>query len=146
MLRRTANGSSNTSKPWTVADPAVGAIKQVRTRMVVDFPAPLGPRNPTTSPRATSKVTLSRARTEPNCFVSPLALIMTSVVIRTPAKKVGARNRLVPRVPRNPGYARGAHPSDGLIPVNPGIDRHRSAAQRGGNRRGGRIFPPTGEN
>jgi hypothetical protein len=31
-------------------------MKQARIRIVVDLPAPLGPSNPTTSPRPTSKV------------------------------------------------------------------------------------------
>ncbi len=35
--------------------PSVGGMKQVSTRMVVVFPAPLGPRNPTIWPFSTSK-------------------------------------------------------------------------------------------
>ena len=37
--------------------------------IVVDLPAPFGPRNPTTSPRATLKLTSSTAVIVPNCFV-----------------------------------------------------------------------------
>ena len=40
-------GCSRTSKPATEAVPEEGERKQVRMRMVVVFPAPLGPRNPT---------------------------------------------------------------------------------------------------
>ncbi len=51
--------------PATVADPADGAIS-VRTMVVL--PAPLGPRNPKTSPRSTSKDTSSNAMRSPNRF------------------------------------------------------------------------------
>ena len=40
-------------------------------RIVVDLPAPLGPRNPWTSPGATSRSSPSRARTGPKVLVSP---------------------------------------------------------------------------
>ena len=46
----TSRGCSRTSKPATVAVPAVGGRKQVSMRMVVVFPAPLGPRKPTIWP------------------------------------------------------------------------------------------------
>jgi hypothetical protein len=36
--------------PATVAEPEVGAIKVPRVRTMVVLPAPLGPRNPNTSP------------------------------------------------------------------------------------------------
>ena len=42
-----------TSNPATVAEPLVGAMKHVRMRIVVDFPAPLGPRKPAISPFST---------------------------------------------------------------------------------------------
>src|SRR4051794_19389684 len=54
-------------------------MKQVRIRIVVDLPAPLGPRKPTTSPRWTSKLTLSSARSDPNRFDNALASIITSL-------------------------------------------------------------------
>src|SRR5205807_7990266 len=40
-------------------------------RMVVDFPAPLGPRKPTTWPRSTAKETWSTAVTPPNRLETP---------------------------------------------------------------------------
>src|SRR6202011_3353285 len=43
------------SYPATVARPEGGGIKLARIRMVVDFPAPLGPRKPMISPWPTSK-------------------------------------------------------------------------------------------
>ncbi|KYF95496.1 hypothetical protein BE20_45285 [Sorangium cellulosum] len=64
-MRRTSSGSSKTSYPWTRAVPADAEMKQVRMRIVVDLPAPFGPRKPTTSPRWTSKLTLSSARSDP---------------------------------------------------------------------------------
>src|SRR5262245_9413448 len=45
--------------------PLVAGRKVVRTRMVVDLPAPFGPRNPTSSPGATWKWMWSTARTGP---------------------------------------------------------------------------------
>ncbi len=45
------------------------------TRMVVDFPAPLGPRKPVTRPGGTWKDSRSKASVEPYCFVdSPTSI------------------------------------------------------------------------
>ncbi len=44
MLRRTWTDSLTTSKPFTVAVPAVGVSSVVSIRRVVVLPAPLGPR------------------------------------------------------------------------------------------------------
>ncbi len=49
------------SWPAIRAVPADGGRKPVRTRIVVVFPAPLGPRNPTISPSFTEKVTSATA-------------------------------------------------------------------------------------
>ena len=43
------------SWPLMAAEPDVGGIKPVIILIVVDFPAPFGPRNPRTSPSATEK-------------------------------------------------------------------------------------------
>src|SRR5262245_41827693 len=61
----TPSGSLVTSTPPTVALPDVGFSRPQSMRMVVDFPAPLLPRNPKTSPRATSKLTRSTATNAP---------------------------------------------------------------------------------
>src|SRR6185312_2452849 len=53
------------------AVPALGGRKPASMRMVVDFPAPLGPRKPSTSPLATRKETLSTAVKLPNRLVRP---------------------------------------------------------------------------
>src|ERR1035438_3995150 len=57
----TSIGFSSTSKPATEALPAEGGRKQVRTRIVVVFPAPLGPRKPTIWPFSTSNEMSSTA-------------------------------------------------------------------------------------
>src|SRR5258707_1279156 len=70
MLRLTSSGSVPTSKPPTTARPEVGGSSPQRMRMVVDLPAPLGPRKPKISPRATSSVTLSTAVKSPKRLTS----------------------------------------------------------------------------
>src|SRR3954466_5685298 len=47
-------------------------------RMVVDFPAPLGPRNPVTRPAWAVKVTSSTAVNAPYLLVTPSTVIMRS--------------------------------------------------------------------
>src|SRR5436190_17474769 len=61
MRRLTPSGSRPTSTPPTVAVPDVGSSRPHSMRMVVDLPAPLLPRKPKISPRATSKLTSSTA-------------------------------------------------------------------------------------
>src|SRR5581483_2563275 len=68
MWRRTSSGSLETSRPPTVARPAVGVRRPQRMRMVVDLPAPLGPRKPKISPRATCNETWSTATNAPKVF------------------------------------------------------------------------------
>src|SRR5579864_2128012 len=72
----TSRGCSSTSKPATVAVPADGGRKQVSIRMVVVLPAPLGPRNPTIWPLATSNEISSTAIVRAYLFVSCVTLIM----------------------------------------------------------------------
>ena len=65
MRRLTSKGDSNTSNPATRAVPEVGGKKPVSIRIVVVLPAPLGPRNPSTSPALSSKLsafTAARSR------------------------------------------------------------------------------------
>src|SRR5579863_5124721 len=59
-----------TSKPATVAVPEVGPINPQRIRIVVDFPAPLGPRNPKISPCRISIDTRSTATKSPKRLVN----------------------------------------------------------------------------
>src|SRR5437660_7796267 len=74
----TSSECSTTSKSATVHLPAVGGRKQVRTRMVVVFPAPLGPRKPTICPFSTSKEMSSTATVRAYRFVKPSTLIIVS--------------------------------------------------------------------
>jgi len=48
-----------------VARPEVGGVRPVIIRIAVDFPAPLGPRKPTTLPGRTSKEMSSTAVNPP---------------------------------------------------------------------------------
>src|ERR1035437_1282757 len=63
-----------TSKPATVPVPAEGRRRPQSIRIVVDFPAPLGPRKPKISPRATSRLMPLTATKSPKRFVRFLRL------------------------------------------------------------------------
>src|SRR5918994_2022725 len=71
MLRRTASRSVTTSCPATRAAPAVGRASVHRMLIVVDLPAPFGPRKPKVSPGRTVKSTPRTASTSPYRFSSP---------------------------------------------------------------------------
>src|ERR1700732_1176261 len=60
-----ATGASSMSCPQTETRPAEGEMKPAIMRMVVDFPAPLAPKKPSTSPGATENVRSSTARLSP---------------------------------------------------------------------------------
>src|SRR6516165_4252653 len=66
------------SCPHTIAVPAVGARKPVIIFIVVDLPAPFGPRKPSTSARGTVKEMSSTAFSGPKCLtrcrISSIAL------------------------------------------------------------------------
>src|SRR6266508_2000498 len=76
MRRFTSIGCSSTSSPHTETRPSLGGMKPVIMRMVVDLPAPLGPRNPRTSPLPTSKEIPSTARFGPNDLLRFSTLII----------------------------------------------------------------------
>src|SRR3954447_4381937 len=69
-------GCSITSYPATFAVPLVGGKKHVKTRIVVVFPAPFGPRKPTIYPFSTSKEMLSTATLRAYRLVRPSTLII----------------------------------------------------------------------
>src|SRR5215471_3929223 len=48
-------GAARYSRPLTLTRPAVGASRPAIIRIVVDLPAPFGPRNPVTTPGRTTK-------------------------------------------------------------------------------------------
>ncbi len=62
-------GSSRISTPFISAFPDVEEMYPVSIFMVVDLPAPFGPRKPSISPSFTVKVRLSTAFFAPYCFV-----------------------------------------------------------------------------
>ena len=68
IRRFAATGLAAMSSPPTAMVPESAERKPVRTFIVVDLPAPLGPRNPRTSPRATEKLTPSTALIGPKCL------------------------------------------------------------------------------
>src|SRR5208282_1902364 len=75
IFSRTWRGYRATSKPATVARPPLGASSVVSIRTTVVLPAPLGPSSPNTSPRRTSKLTLSTAVKAPKRLVRSLVCI-----------------------------------------------------------------------
>src|SRR5712691_3422840 len=89
MLRLTSSGCVATSKPPTVARPEVGGNSPQRMRIVVDLPAPLGPRKPKISPRFTSSETRSTA------VKSPKRLTRFSVRTAGPVASGGTRGLLL---------------------------------------------------
>src|SRR5690348_12841451 len=88
-----------------VARPEVGLARPSSSRMVVDFPAPFGPRNPVIRPGASSKVRSLTAVTVPYRLVSAstamvlMAVPPEGVVNEVDASDVRGRGR-VPRRPR----------------------------------------------
>src|ERR1700739_402226 len=72
----TSRGGPRMSNPATEAVPPVGVRKQVTIRIVVVFPAPFGPRNPTIWPFWTSNEIWSTAVVRAYFFVSSLTVII----------------------------------------------------------------------
>src|ERR1035437_3476726 len=68
MLALIFSASVRTSNPATVPVPPVGAKIPVSMRIVVDLPAPFGPRKPKISPFPTSKLTRFTAMKLPKRF------------------------------------------------------------------------------
>jgi len=75
MQARTSSGWVSTSKPATLALPAVARSSVQRIWMVVVLPAPLGPRNPKLSPGMTSRSMPRTASTRPYVFTNPRTAI-----------------------------------------------------------------------
>src|SRR5580692_3625031 len=75
IFSRTWRGWRATSKPATNAWPPLGVMSVVSIRTMVVLPAPLGPSSPKTSPRRTSKLTLSTAVNAPKRLVRSLVCI-----------------------------------------------------------------------
>src|SRR5215212_11951836 len=73
MCRRTSSRSWTTSKPATRALPSVGRSRVHRILIVVDLPAPLGPRKPNSSPARTDRSMPRTASTSSYFLTRPLA-------------------------------------------------------------------------
>ena len=69
------------SWPSITAVPDVGGRNPVIIRIVVDFPAPFGPRNPSTSPSLTEKETPFTASKSPKLFFRFFTSSMVSLRI-----------------------------------------------------------------
>src|SRR5260221_7261293 len=80
-----AAASRATSRPPTDARPLVGVSSPERMRFVVDFPAPLGPRNPKISPLPTRRETRSTAVKAPNVLTRVSVSTAHSVIAPPPA-------------------------------------------------------------
>ena len=63
-----------------VALPVVAWVSPTMMRMVVDFPAPLGTRNPVTRPGCAEKLTWSTATNSPYLRVTESRVIMGSLL------------------------------------------------------------------
>src|SRR5277367_4705269 len=85
IFSRTWRGWRATSKPATNACPPLGGINVVSIRTSVVLPAPLGPSSPKTSPRRTSKLTLSTA------VKAPKRLVRSLVCIASDSGSIGPR-------------------------------------------------------
>src|SRR3954447_19275514 len=94
-------------------------MNPVIMRMVVDLPAPLGPRKPSTSPRSTPKEMPSTARFAPNVFTR-----FSILIIGLELRKGGIITQLLPEEKDHegvnwfpgsgPGYAVGRVPGPAI--------------------------------
>src|SRR6516162_893076 len=76
----TSTGWARKSSPSNSIRPEVGASRPVNILMVVDFPAPFGPRKPKNCPACTRKSMLSTAVSGPNVLVSLSVAIAISLM------------------------------------------------------------------
>src|SRR6266576_445999 len=85
IRRRTSRArlSSARSSPRTRICPLLGASRPVSILIVVDLPAPLGPRNPKNFPASIRKSNPSTARTLPNARVSPVVSMTRFMLLLT---------------------------------------------------------------
>ena len=82
MVLRTWVADLTTSLPSMVIFPLVGVKRVVIMEMVVDFPAPLGPKKPKISPSLTSKLTPFTARISlSKTFTRSLTSIILSIAL-----------------------------------------------------------------
>src|SRR3954447_19474502 len=89
-----------------VAEPEVAGVSPAMIRMVVDLPAPLGPRNPVTRPGRAVKEMSSTAVKPPYFLMRESTLIMRKS-LPVPGR-APHRGRTPHRPPGNPGPASGS--------------------------------------
>src|SRR3954453_16345519 len=113
MRARMAGPSVSGSRPSTVSEPPERGETHAIIRIVDDFPAPLGPRKPNTSPRATSTSMPRTASKEPKRLRSPRALTSPSPTLRTVAPQYSERRE--PELDRARGALRGVGAVDEVV-------------------------------
>ena len=101
MRRASARRSRTGSSPHTRARPAVGTSTPVSILIVVDLPAPFGPRKPTASPAAMVSVTPSTAvtrfrRATTNVLVRPSVSTITTPSPGSGAPRCARRSAATP--------------------------------------------------
>src|SRR3954452_22263998 len=143
-------GRSANRSPLMVAVPDVGAVSPTITRIVVDLPAPFGPRKPVTRPDWAVKETLSTAVKPAYLRVSDSTVIMGQPSprrgVRTSASRPdppppsgGAASRSFgrsPRPPRSLGWAGDHHGPALAVGRAPRSRRSRTGVARLGAGRG----------
>src|SRR4029077_19103902 len=87
-------------RPLTVTEPLVGSSRPRIMRIVVDFPAPFGPRKPVTVPGRTVNVRSETAVVGPYRLVSSWISIMTTTVPNGRLPVIGAPS--LPRLGKTP--------------------------------------------
>src|SRR2546430_13731422 len=100
MAALTRSGSRRRSIPSTRPSPSVGSRIPHSMRSVVDFPAPLGPRNPYSSPRRTRRSRRSTATTLPKRRESPrvtTAYWSSVLVTSLPMTGISSKHSIAPR-------------------------------------------------
>ncbi len=90
MRRRTSALCSKTSKPSTFTVPVDAGMKPVMIRIVVVFPAPLGPRKPRICPDAAVNETSWTAVRSPNRLLRCATSIMHGLETRDRSGNSGA--------------------------------------------------------
>src|ERR1051326_4096899 len=110
MRRFASRGDSATSKPPTATLPSVGGMKPVIIRMVVDLPAPFGPRKPSTSPRSTVNEIPSPARFATKDFTR-----LSILIIRPGALVVQGAVQGGGLSPKNAGVPAGEASGDAIL-------------------------------
>src|SRR5437667_4782060 len=120
---------------WPAIDalPDVGVRKPVIIFIVVDLPAPFGPRKPRTSPRATRKLIPSTARSGPKSLVNCLISIMRRWEAYAPRADCGRATR---------GWLRcGGLPIDAGDAMQAGQAGSGSASGEPGVKEGAKDYP-----